>query len=498
MAASDLPIGAILPYAGAGELTAMQNDLEQKGWFICNGSVAHYKQCEDLYALLHPLDKDPPATFNLPNFEGMFLRGYDPDGRTDKGLPDRYDPVTKAASFAVGSKQDYATANSSGGFRTPPLDGPVGTVPAWDRFWTNETIVRGGSCNVPLAGRSSDDPRLEFPQETRPKNIYVLYIIKFLEGAEPPVGTVAQFLVTPPAGIGGTYLRCDGQAPPDGDYSDLGTCLAKAYGMAGANFKLPNYLGLFFRGLDLGLGYDPDWASRASAAIPARKGNTNGTTQRFDTGPPKKPMWLQIPLAVDTPDLPLPDKVDSPARAPASSGTAAAYTDTNSIVAATAAGGDLETRPANCSVDSYVQAKALLGDAPGLPVGALIAWLADDISMAGPNFAECNGTNGAPDLSGRFLRNMDGGSGRDPDCAKRTLGTQKGDLVGSYQDEATADGSTSLAIKWPLPTATYAVDNEGGGSVNAAGFGATSYPLIGGDPETRPVNISVKFLIRTK
>jgi len=49
-----------------------------------------------------------------------------------------------------------------------------------------------------------------------------------------------------------------------------------------------------------------------------------------------------------------------------------------------------------------------------------------------------------------------------------------------------------------FPTATYAVDNEGGGSVNAAGFGATSYPLIGGDPETRPVNISVKFLIRTK
>lgn len=98
-----------------------------------------------------------------------------------------------------------------------------------------------------------------------------------------------------------------------------------------------------------------------------------------------------------------------------------------------------------------------------------------------------------PDLRGRFLRGVDGGSGNDPDAASRTAmatGGNTGNNIGSIQ----VDG---------LKSHTHYVDNYMGG-----GSGATGIPLnpgnnIGpvtagatGGNETRPKNAYVNYIIK--
>jgi microcystin-dependent protein len=179
-----------------------------------------------------------------------------------------------------------------------------------------------------------------------------------------------------------------------------------------------------------------------------------------------------------------------------------------------------------------------------IPPGTIIAyggasipngWLACDGSEVGrtayPGLFAAIGTgwgNGdgsttfrLPDLRGRFLRGIDGGSHRDPDRNTRTAsqaGGNVGDNVGSVQTDAIAShthdvtdpghdhteqlgsGTTSGSVIW-----------TGGGATSYMSFGASSVQTQGnttgisiGGPssgvstssETRPENASVVYLIK--
>lgn len=118
-------------------------------------------------------------------------------------------------------------------------------------------------------------------------------------------------------------------------------------------------------------------------------------------------------------------------------------------------------------------------------------------SVIGTNYGQGNGTTtfNIPDLRGRFLRGVDGGSGVDPDAGSRTAmatGGNTGNNVGSIQDDAFESHSHNVNIL------------TGGGSIGSGTIqhevqdsspGAISTSSSGGN-ETRPKNAYVNYIIR--
>lgn len=129
---------------------------------------------------------------------------------------------------------------------------------------------------------------------------------------------------------------------------------------------------------------------------------------------------------------------------------------------------------------------------------------ADLFAAIGTNFGSGDGSSTfhVPDLRGRFVRGRDGGAGRDPNSGSRTAmngGGNTGDAVGSVQGDAfqghwhevQADaGLTAGGGQWRLGSGT--VGSNGVQSPISDGTNGT--PRI--SSETRPVNVSLNYIIR--
>jgi microcystin-dependent protein len=104
-----------------------------------------------------------------------------------------------------------------------------------------------------------------------------------------------------------------------------------------------------------------------------------------------------------------------------------------------------------------------------------------------------------PDLRGRFLRGVDGGTGRDPDAASRAqaqTGGNSGDAVGSIQ------GDSYASHTHPNTWARVHDCSSGASGTNSSYWSnscsraqATSTQASGGN-ENRPKNVSVSFIIK--
>ncbi|MER9278714.1 phage tail protein [Mesorhizobium sp. M0522] len=172
----EVPPGSVSMFAAATAPT---------GWLKCNGQAVSRTTYADLYAAIGTSwgAGDAVTTFNVPDFRGEFLRGFD-DGR---GID---------ADRVFGSLQDYATARPQNDTvqRIDPLTGdPVtlkqagnpspATNPSQVGFVRasklGERIVTGdfdpgggGNPYVDIVNVVTGDA------ETRPRNRAVLYVIK--------------------------------------------------------------------------------------------------------------------------------------------------------------------------------------------------------------------------------------------------------------------------------------------------------------------------------
>lgn len=170
----------------AGVVSAFAGVLAPTGYVLCQGqAVSRTGIYANLFAVIGIAygSGDGSTTFNVPDFRGMFLRGLDGTAGNDP------DNATRTASGTggntgntVGSEQTDAmqghrhgwrgnkTFSTSGGGAGWLLRGNLGSD-------TNYPANDGSIILDPAADGVNGTPRIA--PETRPKNIYVNYIIKY-------------------------------------------------------------------------------------------------------------------------------------------------------------------------------------------------------------------------------------------------------------------------------------------------------------------------------
>lgn len=506
MSGLSVPIGAVLPYAG----NLNNNNLNEMGWSICNGAQLAIDQYPDLFKCLGTCNGgDGNQYFNLPDYQGMFLRGVDTVGTVDKGAKSRTAPASGGASGPhVGSIEGYATAAPTTPFTALVPHVPTNSHDAYSG--SNADMLNPGGAQTFSSNGGGD-------AETRPINAYVNYIIKLVQGAAIPTGAVVAYAGDSPNGSQNLltwYRVCDGSSIAQNLYPNLYQAIGTAHGGNATMFNLPDYQGYFLRGVDNDATRDPDQKTRTAMNPGGSTGNAVGSVQAYATALPTTPFTISFNLGSNDKES---DHCAGHSNSMWNSGAVQ--------VPFTASGGDNESRPVNAYVDYYVLFQADPNTADIFPIGAVIGfpgnvapndsqWLLCDGSslpttgqfallydaISTDNGCDASGSFSLPDYRGYFIRGADRGKGRDPDANTRSSrpGGASGDVVGSIQSYATGRPK-SKDIYSDIP---HVPTDEGD---NAAAIwcsevaewdGAQTCKVSGGDPETRPVNANILFYIK--
>lgn len=156
--ASELRIieGAVLSYAGASAPT---------GYLECDGSSLDRTTYAALFAIIGVMYGNADGThFNLPDYRGQFLRGYDNGATNDPDAASRTDRGDGTTGDSVGTKQDHELDEHLHTYLRHN-----NTVAAWFAFGGNTCLYNQATKNTSSVGGN----------ETRPINIGVMYIIKY-------------------------------------------------------------------------------------------------------------------------------------------------------------------------------------------------------------------------------------------------------------------------------------------------------------------------------
>lgn len=169
-------IGTIVPYGGEIIETTPGDPCQvQPGWFFCNGASLDREEYEELYKVIgEAFGASDLNTFNLPDLRGRFLRGVDYGQKRDP------DAQSRTASNKGGNTGDKVGSVQNDAFARHhhPLERTV--FKHWQSFQgtsgEDHTLE-----SAPGDNRSREwikRTTLSGGNETRPKNIYVNWIIK--------------------------------------------------------------------------------------------------------------------------------------------------------------------------------------------------------------------------------------------------------------------------------------------------------------------------------
>lgn len=158
------PPGAVIAYMGTNA---------PNGWLLCDGSAISRTQYAALFAVLGTASGvgDGSTTFNLPDCRGLFLRGVN-GTRSDAYA----DPGDARASISGGNTNNTVGSYQLDQFKSHTHTGSreIGYAQGYNGSgihgseWTADTGRADGFVTDPNGG-----------SETRPKNVYVNYIIKY-------------------------------------------------------------------------------------------------------------------------------------------------------------------------------------------------------------------------------------------------------------------------------------------------------------------------------
>lgn len=163
-----IPIGSIIPYAG----TSDDKTLNDQGWLLCDGRTISRTDYSDLFQIIKITygTGDGVSSFNLPDYRGQFLRGVSGDTDID---PDKKDRISQSNSN--GGNGD-ATGNSVGSFQEDEFKSHSHQLKLWSRSFQGSD-----DDDKPFDDQGSKYGFTEYEggKETRPKNVYVYYLIKW-------------------------------------------------------------------------------------------------------------------------------------------------------------------------------------------------------------------------------------------------------------------------------------------------------------------------------
>jgi microcystin-dependent protein len=176
-----VPIGTIMAYGGDVRNAEVAKQLESQGWLVCNGMQV---KRDDYPALFKAVGVsfgagDGKATFHLPDLRGRFPRGVDLEDPNRANWRDP-DHDTRRPSAGGGN-----TGNRVGSVQEDALQGHRHETNAINNASSKDAIAginrRTSNRNPASVGKViKDDPYGEarVSKETRPKNVYVNWIIK--------------------------------------------------------------------------------------------------------------------------------------------------------------------------------------------------------------------------------------------------------------------------------------------------------------------------------
>jgi microcystin-dependent protein len=156
-------IGSILPYGGDLTNSELVKELDSRGWLPCDGKSYKISDYPELHKAIGLAFGGNSETFNVPDLRGRFMRGV--AGESDQD-PDRNSRVASAqggnAGNKVGSVQSDEFKSHTHDYK---LRGSTNISTPYDYEGAG-----GGEIQKTTTGKGGN--------ETRPKNIYVYYIIK--------------------------------------------------------------------------------------------------------------------------------------------------------------------------------------------------------------------------------------------------------------------------------------------------------------------------------
>lgn len=178
-----VPTGSIMPWSANGSLPT--------GFLLCNGASVSRTTYADLFNVIGTaFGTASGTTFNLPDFQGRFLRGRDNSAGRDPDAASRTAQNTGGATGDnVGSVQGtsteshkHVTANVSAGAADAQLyftinnTWPHGTTTVNSQ--TLNAVARGSTTTGNYAFLNTGDVNSQ-SGESRPVNSYVNFIIKY-------------------------------------------------------------------------------------------------------------------------------------------------------------------------------------------------------------------------------------------------------------------------------------------------------------------------------
>ena len=157
-----MPVGTVMPYMGTESNLA---NLVTQGWLPCQGRLVQVNYYKELYQVMGNSCGGDTFNFNLPDLRGVFLRGVNEDANED---PDR----ASRTPLNAGSN----SGNMVGTYQGDQLMRHRHTYAILTPNWDFKIDNRDAEWYPPVE-RKNIASESAGGNETRPKNVYVYYII---------------------------------------------------------------------------------------------------------------------------------------------------------------------------------------------------------------------------------------------------------------------------------------------------------------------------------
>lgn len=168
--------------ASSGTYEPPEFPLEAAGWMLCDGRKLSAAQYPELFAVIGCLygcvkDGQGNQEFYIPDYRGLFLRGADDGAGMDPDASSRMLPNQSGTGSTVGSLQCDALQAHQHQYNEVPTQP---TIAQGNAATTAIPAPSQGLTGPPTNSLNANQNTVRTSNgETRPKNVYVNYIIKY-------------------------------------------------------------------------------------------------------------------------------------------------------------------------------------------------------------------------------------------------------------------------------------------------------------------------------